>query len=267
MHLQGVFIIGVCSLALSVAVESILNQYQDANAEGQYKYSYQSDIERKSEQRAADGTTLGSYSYIDTNGKVQHVEYSAGVNGFQILNSDRAGSAFPRTNFSPSHQGVIGETPEVVAARNQHFAAHEAALRNAPRASQQTHAPFPNSFRGPDAVPVLNSLGILQDTPEVAAAKAHHATAHAEVRKLLPTLPQQNAFGPVPRFPSLHHTEPVFDFPRHNQGFSKFAEEIPRSALGETPEVAAAREAHLAFFAKVKSQLPDNERPKPQFSF
>ncbi|KAK4886280.1 hypothetical protein RN001_002551 [Aquatica leii] len=271
MHLQGVFIIGLCSLALSVQVEPILSQFQDAGDQGQYKYSYQSGIESKSEQRTPDGRTIGSYSYIDTNGKIQHVKYSAGVEGFQVITSDTPSTNLPRSHFSPSHihqQGVIGDTPEVVAARNQHFAAHEAALRDAPRVSQQTHAPHPVSFHGPPAVPVLNSLGILQDTPEVAAAKAHHAAAHAEVRKILPTLPQQNLFGNTARFPSLHHTEPIIDFPRHNHhGFTKFAEEIPRSALGETPEVAAAREAHLAFYAKVKSQLPDDERPKPQFPF
>ncbi|KAB0799204.1 hypothetical protein PPYR_07084 [Photinus pyralis] len=262
MHAKALLLLSLATCILCADIP-ILNQFQDSTLDGQYKYGYQSGVESKSEQRTADGRTIGSYSYLDKEGKLQHVRYSAGIDGFKVLTSDTpAPSQFVS---GPQQLGSFAaETPEVEAARRRHQAAYEAALRQSPKI--QEHAPhfehFQRHFQGPLARPVLDSQGLLVDTPEVSAAKAQHAAAHAEVRKILPVVPQTNQ-GPQISFPSLHHT-PQFDFPQ-TRTVTKFAEEIPRNALGETPEVAAAKEAHFAFYAKVKAQLPDNN--KSQFPF
>ncbi|KAF5284010.1 hypothetical protein FQA39_LY17168 [Lamprigera yunnana] len=259
MEVQIVVFFGLCAFALAVHIEPILSQFQDINDKGQYQYGYESAIESKSEHRTPDGRTIGTYSYVDTNNKIQRVKYSAGIEGFQVLTSDTPEARVPRFNALSSQEsshvpGIVGDTPEVVAARNQHFAAHEAALRDIPK------VPVHRTFQDFVSTPVLYNYAILQDTPEVLIAKAQHAAAHAEVRKTVPQLPQNN---PVPQGQSFP-TETFDNFPR--QMFTKFAEEIPRSPLGETPEVAAAREAHLAIYAKVKSQLPEENR-KPRYTF
>ncbi|KAK5643515.1 hypothetical protein RI129_007360 [Pyrocoelia pectoralis] len=256
----------ICTLSAEVP---ILNQFQDSTIDGQYKYGYQSGIESKSEQRTADGRTVGSYSYLDKAGKLQQVRYTAGIDGFKVLTSDTPVPSVS-SQFSNGQQHFAGnfraETPEVEAARRQHQAAYDAALRTLPRIEghQQPTGHLQSHFHGAFATPVLDSQGLLVDTPEVAVAKAQHAAAHAEVRKILPVLPQTNQ-SPQVRFPSLHHVPAFESFPHQTHSITKLAEEIPRNALGETPEIAAAREAHFAFYAKVKSQLPDNT--KSQFPF
>lgn len=266
-------LLALIACALGTHIEPILKQFQEAGGKGQYEYSYESGIEKKSEYRTPDGQTHGTYSYLDSNGVVQHVKYTAGVEGFKVESSNlplRGANPNPH-NHNLHHSfgsfgqqnAVIGETPEVIAARNQHAAAHAAALKTVPRLPahhEPSHRGFPSHI-----APAIHN-GALVDTPEVAAAKAHHAAAHAEVRRVLPQLPQQPLSTHTHNFPSLHHAQPHHPVHHNNPGFTKFAEEIPRSALGETPEVAAAREAHLSYYAKVKAELPE-ESQQSRFPF
>lgn len=99
----------------------------------------------------------------------------------------------------PQHIPVIGphgvplETPEVVAAKVHHAAAHaEVRARNGYHAAPlayATHgvvaAPLAYAhghYANLHHIPVIGHNGVPLDTPEVAAAKAHHAAAHAEAR-------------------------------------------------------------------------------------
>lgn len=62
------------------------------------------------------GVVTGSYSYIDSNGVLQTVNYSAGPQGFVILD----GSNVPANPVAPL--APVRDTPEVEEARRQHLA-------------------------------------------------------------------------------------------------------------------------------------------------
>lgn len=237
--------------------EPILRQSQEAGDLGEYAYSYESGLERKVESRSPDGSTRGMYSYIDDNGKVQVVRYTAGVDGFQAETSSlpiegaRGHHAHLLSGHIPSHHsltGGLGDTPEVIAARRQHAAAHAAALAVLPKTAQEPA--IHRSFHTGSVLSHFDHHGVLGDTQEVLAARMQHAAAHAAARKVLPAS-HDPVFHGSTIFPS-HHVG-------HNDGIPRFAEDIPRSELGETPEVAAAREAHLAAYAKAKASLPNRD--------
>ncbi|KAK9869937.1 hypothetical protein WA026_006036 [Henosepilachna vigintioctopunctata] len=132
-------------------------------------------------------------------------------------------------------------------------------------------------WRGPFANHVLGQS--VPDTPAVAEAKLAHYRAHAEVLAILPTLSPEERYiqsettqNPVQNNWSSHevqyqnvqpqyHTEQPH-FQNHPQQIpteakiKEFAEDIPRSELGETPEVHAARLAHLKAREEISKNLP-----------
>nr|CAI5856611.1 unnamed protein product [Callosobruchus analis] len=60
-------------------------QYHAQDVLGQYSYGYFGPLSSKSEARAANGVTVGTYKYIDAEGKEQEVQYTADdVHGFQV---------------------------------------------------------------------------------------------------------------------------------------------------------------------------------------
>ncbi|KAI9586967.1 uncharacterized protein LOC119632215 [Glossina fuscipes] len=122
-----------------------LQQYHNQDALGQYSYGYSEPLSAKEETRTADGITKGSYSYIDTNGLLQTVDYTADSNGFRV-----AATNLPfDTQEMPQ---IVTDTPEVRKAREQHLAAHQAILTG--------------DYAASDILPQP-----VEDTPEVAAAK------------------------------------------------------------------------------------------------
>lgn len=59
--------------------------YHAQDAFGQYVYGYATPTSAKSETKTADGVTRGGYSYIDSNGILQTVQYTAdALNGFRV---------------------------------------------------------------------------------------------------------------------------------------------------------------------------------------
>lgn len=124
----------------------------------------------------------------------------------------------------------------------------------------------------------------LGEVPEVAAARKAHLAAYEEIKKLLPTLEEIEAvqqplvkqqvqivteqpkastnlnqqYQVVSQVPQVEYqqSQNVVQQPAQPvQKFIQFAEEIPRSELGEVPEVAAARKAHLEAFEEIKKHL------------
>lgn len=266
-------LIFIC-IGLSTAdhyIEPILQQGSAIGNDGQYSYNYESGIESKTEIRQPDGLTQGTYSYLDQNGIVQHVQYTAGKDGFNVIS----------TNL-PLYGAV--DTPEVVAAKKQHEEAVRQALASLP-ARQEVKPVHHQQLSSPPALqhhqfPIHNTVhhqilsgeGVV-DTPEVAAAKAQHKAAHEAALAVLPKLaPEQQhyrASQPLlvksanPHqfiFPStsLEHFTTPLPLLRH-----KTAEEIPRSEFGETPEVALARKEHLAAYLQAKSLLPGVSQYRP----
>lgn len=115
----------------------------------------------------------------------------------------RAWNAAPAWNAAGHAPAPVAETPEVAQARAAHLAALSAA--NSAPSHNQWNAPAHNqwdapqqkwngapSWQGPPAQIRLahNGAGILE-TPEVAAARAAHLAAHAQVAHAAPAHPQQ----------------------------------------------------------------------------
>ncbi|XP_043271820.1 uncharacterized protein [Venturia canescens] len=91
-----------------------LNQYHTQDASGSYRYGYTGPHHAKMETRT-NGVTQGGYSYIDANGILQTVAYSADPEkGFRVRASN-----LPKDPESPVQP--MSETPEVAAARKRHL--------------------------------------------------------------------------------------------------------------------------------------------------
>lgn len=194
------------------AQSPVLSQYHSQDTLGQYSYGYNGGSSAKVESKSIDGITRGSYSYVDAEGRLQTVEYTAdSVNGFRAA----------ATNLPKASLAGIADTAEVAQAKAEHFRAfNEASLRAAaepenPPAQQvaQIAAPAPQQqilavpatsgafsysfntptfFNGPQLIAArslpfaiqLNSQNNNnnnnnlnngpQDTPEVALARAEH---------------------------------------------------------------------------------------------
>jgi len=127
------------------------SQFHAQDELGSYSYGYAGGPSAKTESKTPDGVTRGSYSYIDANGIQQTVNYvSDPVNGFRVAATNlpvqpASASVLPVAHALPvAHHAPIAhvaplavhpvgpiDTPEVQAAKAQHFAAHnEARARN-----------------------------------------------------------------------------------------------------------------------------------------
>ncbi|GAB0090411.1 hypothetical protein DMENIID0001_051420 [Sergentomyia squamirostris] len=97
-----------------------VSQYHSQDELGQYSYGYSGGPSAKTETKTIDGVTRGAYSYIDANGLLQSVEYTADpLNGFRAAATNLPVAPVD-TNVAPL---PVQDTPEVVAARAQHLAA------------------------------------------------------------------------------------------------------------------------------------------------
>lgn len=186
------------------AQSPVLSQYHSQDTLGQYSYGYNGGQSAKVESKSIDGITRGSYSYVDAEGRLQTVEYTAdSVNGFRAA----------ATNLPKAALNGIGDTPEVAQAKAEHFRAfNEASLRAAaepdneqPIAAAQpaqilaisSSAPgafsysfnTPAFYNGPQliaaralpfAIQLNNNNNGPQDTPEVQQARAEHFQAVEE---------------------------------------------------------------------------------------
>jgi hypothetical protein len=117
----------------AAVVTATSHQYHTQDSLGQYSYGYSGGPSAKVETKTLDGVTRGQYSYVDGNGIVQSASYVADdVNGFRVAATNLPvgpqSSVVHNFVVSPvavDHQ-VVADTPEVVAAKAAHFAAHAA---------------------------------------------------------------------------------------------------------------------------------------------
>lgn len=198
------------------AQSPVLSQYHSQDTLGQYSYGYNGGSSAKVESKSIDGITRGSYSYVDAEGRLQTVEYTAdSVNGFRAA----------ATNLPKASLAGIADTAEVAQAKAEHFRAfNEASLRAAAEPENQPPTPqvaqitatapqpqilavrtsaapgafsysfnTPTFYNGPQliaarslpfAIQLNNQNNNLnngpQDTPEVALARAEHLKAVEE---------------------------------------------------------------------------------------
>lgn len=98
----------------------IQSQYHAQDELGQYSYGYNSPLSAKNEIRTADGITRGGYAYLDANGLLQNVQYTAdSLNGFRVAASNLPQP--PVANLVPP--APVEDTPEVAQAKLNHLRA------------------------------------------------------------------------------------------------------------------------------------------------
>lgn len=123
-------------------------QYHSQDSLGQYAYGYSGGLSSKTETKTLDGVTRGSYSYVDANGLLQTVEYTAdALNGFRA-----AATNLPKAPIDARLAPLpVEETAEVAAARAEHMAAYEAAIvRNEQHPRPQSAQPDSNADQPDD---------------------------------------------------------------------------------------------------------------------
>ncbi|XP_068156299.1 LOW QUALITY PROTEIN: uncharacterized protein Cpr92F [Drosophila tropicalis] len=186
---------------------AVSTQYQHLDPHSHtYSYGYADPNSQKHETRSHDGTTHGSYSYVDGHGHLQSVSYTAdphhgfnavGTNlpkaplahGAPVYAAAHAHSAYvPYAHHAHgihipvlTHGGVPVDTPEVQHAKAAHAAAHAAAAHNAGGHHLYKRSIYggPWAYGGAAHVPLTHG-GVPVDTPDVQAAKAEHYAAHAK---------------------------------------------------------------------------------------
>ena len=134
------------------------NQYHSQDELGQASFGYSHPGQAAVNYRDAFGNQVGSYAYINPDGKEIRVSYVADSNGFRVLSNALPEGPAPLNVALPA---PVQDTPEVMEARKAHMRALEAA-----RSGEVAVPAFAVALPAP-----------VQDTPEVAAAKVEHAKA------------------------------------------------------------------------------------------
>merc|ERR1712106_1310297 len=75
-------VVAAAPVVVTAATEG--SQYHSQDDAGQYSYGYSDPNSVKQEVRTADGVIRGAYSYVDSNGLVQTVNYIADALGFRV---------------------------------------------------------------------------------------------------------------------------------------------------------------------------------------
>jgi len=179
-------------------------QYHSQDELGQASFGYAHPGQAATNFRDAMGNQVGSYAYINPEGKQVQVSYVADSNGFRVLSNDLpvgpvADLAMPI---------AVEDTAEVVEAKAAHFKAIEDAKNG-------VVAPLPEVETAELPKPV-------EDTAEVVEAKAEHAAAHAAAKAAADAAPAERKkrqailpfglgyrsapFGAVAAYPAGHAT-------------------------------------------------------------
>lgn len=147
----------------------LITQYHSQDQFGQYAYGYNGGLSSKTETKTLDGVTRGSYSYIDAEGLLQTVEYTAdSVNGFRVAATNLPKAPI-ETRTAPEQ---IMDTPEVILARSEHLKAFEEAKIKSTISREQTESVEVSA-------PILETM---RETPEVMLARAEHLKAVEEAK-------------------------------------------------------------------------------------
>lgn len=141
-------------------------QYHAQDEFGQARFGYAHPGQAANNMRDAFGNQMGSYSYINPEGKQVMVSYTADSRGFRVLSNDLP--VAPVANLLAPLP--VQDTPEVAQAKATHMAALAAAKMATVPAAPAPVVPAPVPVAPIDQLPVQ-----VMDTPEVAAAKREHA--------------------------------------------------------------------------------------------
>lgn len=240
------------------AAAPLLSQYHSQDSLGQYSYGYNGGLSSKVETKTLDGITRGSYSYVDAEGRLQTVEYTAdAVNGFRAAATNLPKAPIDN-NVAPK---PIELTPEVVRATAEHMAAFkEIASRN------EVEAEHPIVAEVKTIAPVTRIEPISAFAPIANFAPASYFTYKTSEHPAAfsysynaPAATYAYSAGPATFYT---HAMPL----QHNFAFAQPAifaraatpiayEPQTQTPVSDTVEVAAARAEHLAAVEEQKARI------------
>lgn len=239
------------------AAAPLLSQYHSQDSLGQYSYGYNGGLSSKVETKTLDGITRGSYSYVDADGLLQTVEYTAdAVNGFRAAATNLPKAPID-TNVAPQ---PIELTPEVARATAEHMAAFKEI------ASRNDAEPEPIVAAVKTIAPVTRIEPINTFAPVASFAPTSYYTyktgehpATFSYSYNAPAATYAYRAGPATFY---SHTVPL----QHNFAFAQPAifaraatpiayEPQTLTPVSDTVEVAAARAEHLAAVEEQKARI------------
>nr|CAD7424383.1 unnamed protein product [Timema monikensis] len=254
---------------LAVAPYALSSQYHAQDELGQYSYGYAGGLSAKSEVKSFDGVTRGGYSYVDANGELQTVSYTAdALNGFQVAATNLPKAPAPIESAPLVALEPVQDTPEVVEARTAHLAAvEEAAAAAAATPEEPEVAPLPAAVAVSPASTVSYSAPALSyATPTISYSSAAPAISYSapgiSYSSLAgPALSYSSLAGPAISYSSL--AGPAISYSSLAGpaiSYSSLAapaiySAVPISVPADTPEVNAAKAAHFAAHLEAKSRL------------
>jgi hypothetical protein len=245
---------------------SLSVQYHAQDGLGQYAYGYSGGQSAKAESKTADGITRGSYSYIDSNGIIQGVNYvSDPVHGFRVA----------ATNLPHNVPTQVTDTPEVAAAKAAHAAAFKEAAAAAAAAPDSPEADVPATAisLAPEvpadnavaSAPEVSATPVIPTAPEVPDAPAEPPVP-ASLAADGPTVVTTHTYEyTAPGIVASANTAGSFSYyvyslgPTYTPAF--YSAVLPASTPVfvnglpiDTPEVAAAKAAHFAAHVEAKQR-------------
>ena len=173
------------------------SQFHAQDELGQASFGYSHPGQASSTFRDAWGNQVGSYAYIDAEGKEVRVSFVADANGFRVVSNNLpvAPSAVHAVGPAP-----VQDTAEVAAAKAAHFAAvAEAKQRNAAAGAhhrRRRHAPLVAHV-----LPGLGSISNVVAVPQTVAVTAVHDHALPVAHHALPVAHHA--------LPVAHHALPL----------------------------------------------------------
>ncbi|XP_060518286.1 cuticle protein 19.8-like [Cylas formicarius] len=262
----------------------VSSQYHSQDGLGHYAYGYSNDLSAKNEIKQLDGTTVGSYSYVDAEGQIQNVQYrSDDVNGFRVFATNLPVAPLPIDPIKVALPQPVQDTPEVVQARSQHLAA----VKEAEKPNETTTTAEPEKLTEPSPTVAENATDAVIPQAPASILRAALPVVHAPSLVATPfsygfsySTVQLNPYVAQPLISTYHgpvfsqeqrhlvletkHEEQVVDETELNQE-SGVVVEAARSdnqataplpiAPQFTPEVAKARAEHLEAVENIKKDI------------
>jgi len=184
------------------------SQYHSQDELGQATYGYSYPGQASSTTRDAFGNQIGSYAYINAEGKEVRVSYVADANGFRVLSNDLP-QAPVDNQVAPVFTGVgpapVEDTPEVIAAKAEFFKLYKEAEAAAAAAPEEVPEAMPEA----DVVEVNNNP--VEYTPEVIAARAEFFRMYKEAAAAAAAAPESRKKRSVFTYPyPLATTVPAY---------------------------------------------------------
>uniref|UniRef100_A0A6P4EH52 Uncharacterized protein LOC108043343 n=1 Tax=Drosophila rhopaloa TaxID=1041015 RepID=A0A6P4EH52_DRORH len=167
-------------------------QYIAKDRFGQYAFGYSEPLSSKQETRTIDGTTQGTYSYVDAEGKLQTVNYLADNEGFHVAATNLPKAIVPQESLGigprsashpvehPVEHTAVVPHPVIPHPVGQHPVEihHPTVVESGRSVQPEGHHPVEHNEH---SVPLSGSPGghvqlphPVADTVEVAAAKSLH---------------------------------------------------------------------------------------------